>query len=425
MGMILRLSEIPIDKPLSESLYDGDGVMVMPRGTVVSADMVQGFSRRGLKFLELGEPDHDPFASSADPDSHGDTPLDIRVSIEAELREDDPLPPNAVAVLDPPSSFRIAGLNCDSSSIQPYHPETSQRIDHLAKRATEVVSELGTALAEGTLRDAGPIHDVAESYLRELKGDVDQVVAETLAKPGDRDLALRSVQMSVLSMAICRAMKLPESDWGVAGAAAMLHDMALFRLPQPERFPHPLMKPESRQVYEWHPAIAYDMLEKVRDTDGTVRLIVLQTHEQADGSGFPRRITLPRIHRLARVLNVADTYLRLVGCGCDGQKIFPADAMAYLMHHSCMGRFDAEVTCGLVKVVSLYPIGSLVTLTNARTARVLRCNPDSPMQPVVLLEGENEPVDLSKSDLDVSEPEDDPSSGRRRLPSGEFDRILW
>jgi len=425
MGTILRLTEIPINKPLSESLYDGDGVMLMPRGTIVSADMVKGFSRRGFKFLELGEPDRDPFSRRSDSQNPDTSPTDIRDSLEAELQDDAPLAPNAVAVLEPDSSFRVAGLDLNSSAIRPYHPEATQRIDHLAKRATEVVNELGSALAEGTLRDAGPIHDVADSYLREIEGDVDQVVAETLAKPGDRDLALRSVQMSVLSMSICRAMKLPESDWEVAGAAAMLHDMALFRLPQAERFPHPLMKPESRQVYEWHPAIAYDMLEKVRDTDGTVRLIVLQTHEQADGSGFPRRITLPRIHRLARVLNVADTYLRLVGCGCDGQRIFPADAMAYLMHHSCMGRFDAEVTCGLVKVVSLYPIGSLVTLTNARTARVLRSNPDAPMRPVVLVDGENEPVDLSKSDLDVSEPEDDPSTGRRRLPSGEFDRILW
>jgi HD-GYP domain-containing protein (c-di-GMP phosphodiesterase class II) len=205
----------------------------------------------------------------------------------------------------------------------------------------------------------------------------------------------------------------------------MLHDMALFRLPEQERFPHPLMRPESRQVYEWHPAIAYDMLEKVRETDGSIRLIVLQTHEQADGSGFPRRITLPRIHRLARVLNVVDTYIRLVGCGCDGQRIFPADAMAYLMHHSCVGRFDPEVTCGLIKVVSLYPVGSLVTLTNSKQARVLRSNPGSPLQPVVMVDGGHELVDLSQSELDVENPSDDSDFGRRRLPSGEFDRILW
>lgn len=328
------------------------------------------------------------------------------------------------------TSVTAAPVYTGESSLQQhllrsYRPETSNRVDQLAQHASEVVAEIGVSLATGSLRDATPIHELADQYLSELHGDTDQVLAETLSKSSDRDLALRTVQMSVLSMAVCRAMDLPEPDWSTAGVAAMLHDMALFRLPEDERFPHPLMKPESRQVYGWHPVIAYDMLEKVRQTDGSIRLIVLQTHEQADGSGFPRRITLPRIHRLARVLNVVDAYIRLVGCGCDGQRVYPADAMAYLMHHSCAGRFDPEVTCGLIKVVSLYPIGSQVMLSNTQQARVLRANPRQPFKPVVLVDGQTQPIDLSSSPWEVETPQETIESPRRRLPSGEFDNILW
>jgi HD-GYP domain-containing protein (c-di-GMP phosphodiesterase class II) len=418
MGTILRLSEISTDKPLTDSLYDSNGIMVLERGSRVTIDLLKGFAQRGLKFLELGEPEDDPlFSQQGDPEAVQsiEPKIDAAHTVAATSH-------NAVVVEQPPARVNSGITN---PKLSPYRAEAAERIDSLARRAVEVVNELGTALASGTLRDAGPIHEVADNYLRELSGDTDHVVSETMTKPGDRDLALRSVQMSVLGMAICRAMNLPESDQATVGAAAMLHDMALFRLPESERFPHPLMKPESRQVYEWHPAIAYDMLEKVRETDGTTRLIVLQTHEQADGSGFPRRITLPRIHRLARVLNVVDTYIRLVGCGCDGQRIFPADAMAYLMHHSCAGRFDPEVTCGLIKVVSLYPLGSLVTLSNSKAARVVRSNPGSPLKPIVMIDGEHELVDLSESDLDVQKPEDNAELGRRRLPSGEFDRVLW
>ncbi len=413
MGMILRLSEISTDKPLTESLYDGNGTMLLERGSRVTVDLLKDFARRGLKFLELGEPEEDPVFSSKKDSGFAD---------DFSARELEDHSQGGLAVQSMP---KVVDSTISNPKLSPYQAETSERIDKLAKRAVEVVNELVTALAEGTLRDAGPIHEIADGFLHELTGDTDQVVSETFAKPSDRDLALRSVQMSVMGMAVCRAMNLPESDQATVGAAAMLHDMALFRLPEQERFPHPLMKPESRQVYEWHPAIAYDMLEKVRETDGSIRLIVLQTHEQADGSGFPRRITLPRIHRLARVLNVVDTYIRLVGCGGDGQRIFPADAMAYLMHHSCVGRFDPEVTCGLIKVVSLYPLGSLVTLTNAKQARVVRSNPTTPLQPVVMVDGGSELVDLSQSELDVENPSDDSDTGRRRLPSGEFDRILW
>jgi HD-GYP domain-containing protein (c-di-GMP phosphodiesterase class II) len=421
MGTILRLSEIPTDRPLSEALYDTEGALVMRCGTRVTDQILKQFADRGFDFLELGEPEA-PYlrtARAVENQFSGSSG-----SSTATVTAPPPAASTAPTPADCPASTNSSAA-AGKEKLRPYDPEVSGRVTHLATRASAVVSDLGIALVDGTLRDAAPIHEVAEQFLNEIRGDCDQVVAETISNPNDQELAVRSVQMSVLSMAICRAMKLPEADWATAGSAAMLHDMALFRLPEAERYPHALMKAESRQVYESHPALAYDMLEKVRDIDGTVRIIVLQTHEQADGSGFPRRITLPRIHKLARVLNVADSYIRLVGCGCDGQRIFPADAMAYLMHHSCAGRFDPAVTCALIKVVSLYPLGSLVQLNNYTSARVIRCNPDSPLRPVVVPEGESRPIDLSESHLSVGDPIDDPELGRRRLPSGEFDRILW
>ncbi len=390
---------------------------------------LKSLAHRGMQFFEL---DHSR--------THGPTPQPLSRS-SAGLDPDPVLVPAPVAAgpqgtgslvmpaIAPPSAAALAPDSDEAappiSSLRQYQDEVTARVERLAQHASGVVAEFSAALIQDSLRDATPLQDVADQYLSELSGDGDQVVAQTLAKRADRDLALRSVQMSVLSMAVCRAMAMPESDWMNAGVAAMLHDMGLFRLPETDRFPHPLMKPESRQVYEWHPVIAYDLLEKVRQIDGSVRLVALQTHEQADGSGFPRHLTLPRIHRLARVLNVVDAYIRLVGCGCDGQRIYPADAMAYLMHHSCAGRFDPEVTCGLVKVVSLYPIGSQVMLSNTKQARVLRANPAQPFKPVVLVDGENQLVDLATSNLVVEAPQDDIDSGRRRLPSGEFDHILW
>lgn len=131
------------------------------------------------------------------------------------------------------------------------------------------------------------------------------MVTETIAKPSDRDLELRWVRMSVMvmAMAVWRAMNLPQSDQATVGAAAMLREIS----------------------------------EKVRETDGSIRLIVLQTHERA-ASGFSRRITLPRIHRWARVL---------------------------------------------------------------------RCNPASPLQPIATVEGEQELTDLSRGELDVKNPSDE------------------
>ena len=137
---------------------------------------------------------------------------------------------------------------------------------------------------------------------------------------------------------------------------------------------------------------------------------------------------MARTHRLARVVNLADAYLTLIGCGTGGQQIMPADALAYLMHHSCAGRFDSAATCGLVRAVSLYPLGSMVMLSNNRTARIVRVVDQKPTSPVVSFVDEDGSDTLAKLDetgLKILRPLDEMALSRRRLPATDFDEILW
>jgi len=407
MGKILRLAEVPLNEPLSDSLFDADGQLLMRKGALISAEQIKAFALKGLRYLELGAPgseyDREEVAVATLEPPAIDSPTDDKL----EPWQQDSLTAE---------EGRVAATQIKSaySFVRSIDPAVTVRVDRLVAQAADTVEELGRSLADGTLRDATPIRTIADDFLKELKGDSDQTVATSLRQSADQELSMRSVQMSVLSMAIARAMK--------------LHDMALFQLPEEERSSQAALRPVARRVYESHPAIAYDMLERVRDIDGTVRLIVLQVHEQADGSGFPRRITMARTHRLARVLNLADAYLTLIGCGTGGQQIMPADALAYLMHHSCAGRFDSAATCGLVRAVSLYPLGSMVLLSNDRTARIVRVVDQNPTCPVVNFVDENGNDTLAKLDetgLKIIRPLDEMTLSRRRLPASDFEQILW
>jgi len=412
MGKILRLEEIKLNEPLIESLYDSDGKLLMQRGSMMTADKLKAFALKGLRYLELGAP-----SSEADANVSAIATLEAP---EADEQWNGGISAENAAV--------VVTRSTPHPSIRPLDETTAERIAQLVWRAAITVEDLGKQLADGTLRDATPIRNVADEFLQELQSDSDQTISTALKQNADQQLAVRSVQLSVLSIAIARAMKMTVEEQATVGSAAMLHDMALFELPENERHSPELMRPESRRVYESHPAIAYDMLEKVRDIDGTVRIIVLQAHEQADGTGFPRRISITRTHRLARVVNLADAYLTLVGCGQGSQNIYPADAISYLMHHSCQGRFDSVATCGLVRAVSLFPLGTLVRLSDNRTARVARAVGDNPLAPIVSVterDGSQSMVDLTGESLSIKRPLDDTELGRRRLSASDIEKVLW
>ncbi len=421
MGKILRLEEISLNEPLSDALYDCDGLLLMKRGAIITAGQIKALSLKGLKYLELGAP-----ASEIDNSAVAVATLEQI----GESKDESPWGNGAVdsrefGIREQATWSREAK---PAKTIRPLDPSATKRVNQLVARAATTVEELGRSLADGTLRDATPIRHVADELFKELQNDSDIALAAAIRQIADQQLALRSVQLCVLSIAIARSMKLPESECSTVGSAALLHDMALFELPEDERHSKQVMRPEARRIYESHPAIAYDMLERVRDIDGTVRIIVLQAHEQADGTGFPRRITMARTHRLARIVNLADAYLTLVGCGSGGQGILPADAIAYLMHHTCLGKFDASATCGLVRSVSIYPVGSFVKLSDDRSARVVRATEQKPVTPIVEAVdalGREALVDLCDSDVTIVRPIDEESLERRRLPASDLDKILW
>ncbi len=423
MGKILQLNDIPTGEPLSDGLYDGQGVLLLRRGSVVTPDQIKSFALKGLRYFELGS----PYEPTDDKESAVATLDEAAAPVERPSAASESSDSRLSAAVTPIEQAASPDVHA-SAYVRPLNPESVVRVGQLVQRAAETVEELGRSLAEGTLRDATPIRETADSFLKEIQDDSDLVIATSLRQAADQQLAIRCVQLSVLSMAIARSMNLTTEEQATAGAAAMLHDMALFQLPENERHSRGDMKPEYRRIYESHPAIAYDMLENVRDIDGSVRIVVLQVHEQADGSGFPRRITIARIHKLARVVNLADAYLTLVGCGEGGQRIIPADALAYLMHHSCAGRFDSAATCGLVRAISLYPLGSLVQLSNNRYAKVVRVVDGQPTKPIVSVEdndGKPNLVKLADSDLVITRPSNSEELGQRRIATSDLDKILW
>jgi HD-GYP domain-containing protein (c-di-GMP phosphodiesterase class II) len=165
----------------------------------------------------------------------------------------------------------------------------------------------------------------------------------------------------------------------------------------------------------------------VPDAHPTLKLVAGQVHEQIDGTGYPRGIPLERIHPQSRVLNLADAYLSLTEPLAGRPSIVPYDAMALLLHHVSLGRFDATVMRGLLQSVSLFPLGSWVELSDLTPARVLRSTHEHYDRPIVeVLDGGSiQIIDLTRSDRFVTRPLLDPNHNQIRVPADSTAEPLW
>ncbi|MEW6387598.1 MAG: HD domain-containing phosphohydrolase [Thermodesulfobacteriota bacterium] len=89
---------------------------------------------------------------------------------------------------------------------------------------------------------------------------------------------------------------------------ALFHDVGLGRLPQDV-----LLKPAPLNPEEWtevrkHPRMGYELLRDCTEFPADSLQLVLEHHENADGSGYPLELPLKRQHPNSRILRLVDAY---------------------------------------------------------------------------------------------------------------------
>jgi hypothetical protein len=132
-----------------------------------------------------------------------------------------------------------------------------------------------------------------------------------------------------------------------------------------------------------HPSITFDMMRSVERIAGTSRLVAYQMHERCDGSGYPRCRLENQIHPLSKIAAVADVFVALVSPRPHRPAVMPYYAMEHILHGAQQRLFGRQAVQGLLRTVSLFPLGSYVELSDGRVGRVLRTNGIEYTRPII------------------------------------------
>jgi HD-GYP domain-containing protein (c-di-GMP phosphodiesterase class II) len=164
-----------------------------------------------------------------------------------------------------------------------------------------------------------------------------------------------------------------------------------------------------------HPQLGYDALTEAGYAVEPVLDAVLHHHERLDGSGYPNAFSGQEISRITRIASVADVYDAVTSQRVYHSAMAPTAALRMIRKRAGID-FDSSVAQALIKVVGIYPIGSLVRLSSGHLAVVSEQNAVNTAKPKVLaiysLKKEAYinplPLDLAESD-DAIESDEDPA----------------
>jgi len=350
---------------------------------LASADQISVLRSLGLKSVRwLPErSDHDDDGQQLD-------------ATRSDAAAQDPPPPVSIT----PEQTRQAALASQRESARQCEAQHAE---------TSAVLRQAMALSRSQPQPAGRATEALARALLDKMLCTAELGIRLMAGGGDRETA-HAMNVAVISLLIGRTLGLGEQDMLDLSVGAMLHDVGKHDLP--ERTRHFDDSFVSSEVHSYRDHVNKGVAQGERMSLSAGALAVLaQHHENADGSGFPSHLKAERMALAVRVVAIVNRYDNLCNPQNRTPALTPHEAVAVLFAQGRQ-RYDSTVLNGFIRMMGVYPAGSLVQLTDDRYAMVIGANCSRPLKPRVLVHD----VKVAREQALLLDLEQHPALGIRR-----------
>lgn len=179
------------------------------------------------------------------------------------------------------------------------------------------------------------------------------------------------------------------AEFGMNPAAAeqlalstILRDAGMMKIPEGILEKHNELDKQELQLIKTHPLHTYKILTKDMGLSEEVATSALQHHERWDGTGYPRGLKGKDISLEGRLISVADAFEAMVSVRPYRDPILGYTAVRNILQDNGR-RFDPEVVKVFIRSFGIYPIGSIVLLSDASIGRVVENHPEIPLRPKI------------------------------------------
>lgn len=192
------------------------------------------------------------------------------------------------------------------------------------------------------------------------------------------------LNVSVLAMLLAEKMGMSEAEIEAVGMGALFHDIGKLKIPsQITRKKTGLTLPELN-LLKMHPRYGSELINLTKIFPEAAKVIILQHHEYADGTGYPSGLSGEQIDKLSRIVTVVNEFDNLCHPLDESKARTPHHALS-LMFTQMKAKFHHETLASFIRLMGIYPPGTIVQLSDQRIGMVMSANSTNMTHPEVLL----------------------------------------
>ena len=259
-------------------------------------------------------------------------------------------------------------------------PTGRRNILEIYNGAVDIVKNVMGEVRMGKIPKAGPVSDIVSEMTESVFSDPHAMLGLTMIKNYDNYLYNHSVNVSIMSLSLGKAMGLSETEVHAVGVAALLHDIGKTGVSE-----QIIRKPGGLSSEEWdkikqHPQLGSNIIKRMEGIDETIGRLIYEHHIKFDHSGYPETVEI--LHPHSQVITICDAYDALTTLRVYQKPHDPVEAIKVMSNFS--GRhFNPDMLKTFMDMMGLYPVGTMVRLTTGEIGVVTRLNEGTPEKPVI------------------------------------------
>lgn len=256
------------------------------------------------------------------------------------------------------------------------------RMSYADAKAT--AKNIMSGLRLGRTLEMNQIHQVVDNCVDSVLRNDNALLLLTKIKNKDEYTAEHCINVAILSAAFAKHLGLLEAEIRNVALCGLLHDVGKMSIDDDILNKPGALTPEEFAVMKKHTTFGRDVLASTPRLAHSAVDVAYSHHERMDGKGYPRGLAGHQIPLFAKIVGLVDTYDAITSSRVYDRGRASMEALQ-IIHRNKGAQFDAGLAVEFIRMIGVYPPGSIVEMTSGKVGIVVATHATSKLKPRVLL----------------------------------------
>lgn len=257
-----------------------------------------------------------------------------------------------------------------------------KRAKKLIAEAKDLAQKLLNQTFEGKIIEVDEVEAWADDVIESVFIDSDALQCVSALRKKDSYLLEHSVNVACLLVSFGKYLGLDKQTLKQLAIGGIIHDVGKIKVDDKILHKPAKLTPEEFEHMKLHQVFAGEIILHVKGLSDVSRDVCLMHHEKLDGNGYPRGLKGDEIPIHGRVSCIVDIYDALTADRCYKKGMSSAEAFKILLSLTPF-HLDADLVYKFINCVGMYPVGSIVELSDGRVGIVWSSNDSQALKPEV------------------------------------------